>query len=373
MFALHERMNRIDSSGIRKVFDLAATLDDPINLSIGQPDFDVPEPIKEAAVAAIRAGKNRYTLTQGTERLRRGILDHLESTKGIEAKIEDVMISSGVSGGLVLAFLAAFGAGDEVIVPDPYFVMYKHLLRIFDATPVHADTYPDFQLTAERVAPLITPRTKAIIVGSPSNPTGVVLTEESWRGLIELARRHDLLIISDEIYDTFVYEGRPFSPGAEYAKVLTLGGFSKSHAMTGWRLGYAVGPVELIRAMITLQQYTFVCAPSMVQEAAAEAALSLSTENHRDLYRAKRDRMIAALSEKYRIAGAQGAFYLFIEVPAAAAANATEFSMRAIREKKLLVIPGNVFSERDTHFRLSYAASDETIDRGIEALLALAG
>lgn len=372
MFRLHERMSRIDSSGIRKVFDLAATMDDPINLSIGQPDFDVPEPVKEAAIAAIRAGKNRYTLTQGTEGLRRGVREHLAATKGIEAKPEEIMISSGVSGGLVLAFLAAFGAGDEVIVPDPYFVMYKHLLRIFDATPVYADTYPDFQLTAERVAPLITPRTRAIIVGSPANPTGVVLTEESWRGLIELARKHDLLIISDEIYDAFVYDRRPFSPGAEHDRVLTLGGFSKSHAMTGWRLGYAAGPAELIRAMITLQQYTFVCAPSMVQEAAADAALALSTAGHRELYRARRDRMLEALAGKYRIAGAQGAFYLFIEVPESAAPNATEFSLRAIREKKLLVIPGNVFSERDTHFRLSYAASDAMIDRGLEALLALA-
>ncbi len=370
MTRLHSRMDLIDSSGIRKVFDLAATLEDPINLSIGQPDFDVPEPVKEAAIAAIRAGKNRYTLTQGTEELRRAVQDHLEREKGIRVGADQVMISSGVSGGLVLAFLASFGPGDEVIIPDPYFVMYKHLLRLFGATPIYADTYPDFQLTADRVAPLITAKTRAIIAGSPGNPTGTVLSEESWRGLVALAEKHDLLVLSDEIYDTFCYEGRPFSPGRISEKVLTMGGFSKSHAMTGWRLGYAAGPLDVIRAMITLQQYTFVCAPSMVQEAAAQAAMGLEMGEHRDAYRAKRDRLIAALGGRYRIEGAQGAFYLFAEAPGG---NATEFCTRAIREKKLLVIPGGVFSERDTHFRLSYAASDAMLDRGIEALLALAG
>lgn len=366
---LHERMNLIDSSGIRKVFDLAATLSDPINLSIGQPDFDVPDAVKEAAIAAIRAGKNRYTLTQGTLELRDAVRRHLEAEKGVAVGADQVMISSGVSGGLVLAFLACFGPGDEVIIPDPYFVMYKHLLRLFGATPVYADTYPDFQLTAERVESLITPRTRAIIAGSPGNPTGAVLSEASWRGLVALAEKHDLLLLSDEIYDAFCYDGKPFSPGAISEKVLTMGGFSKSHAMTGWRLGYAAGPADVIKAMITLQQYTFVCAPSMVQEAAAEAALAFSPAEYRESYRAKRDRMIEALKGKYRIEGAQGAFYLFAEAPGG---DATAFCTRAIQERKLLVIPGGVFSERDTHFRLSYAASDRMLERGIEALLALA-
>ncbi len=366
---LHERMNLIDASGIRKVFDLAAKLKDPINLSIGQPDYDVPEPVKEAAIEAIRAGKNRYTLTQGTEEMREAVREMLGREKNVRVGGDGVMISSGVSGGLVLAFLACFGPGDEVIVPDPYFVMYKHLLRLFGATPVYCDTYPDFRMTAERIEPMLSPRTKAIICGTPSNPTGAALGEPEWRAIVALAEKRGLLVISDEIYDCFSYEGAPFSPGRLYDRVLTLGGFSKSHAMTGWRLGYAAGPPEVIRAMITLQQYTFVCAPSMVQEAAAKAAMGLSTEEHRLDYKRKRDRMIAALSPHYRIEGAQGAFYLFPEAPGG---SGSEFCTRAIQEKKLLVIPGNVFSERDTHFRLSYAASDATLERGIEALLDLA-
>lgn len=365
---LSDRMNLIDSSGIRKVFDLAAKLENPINLSIGQPDFDVSDAIKDAACGAIRAGKNRYTLTQGIAPFREALVPYVRAHKGIACAVDQVMITSGVSGGLVLAFLALFGRGDEVIIPDPYFVMYKHLLRIFDGVPVIVDTYPDFKITAERVAPRITPKTKAIIVGSPSNPTGVVLNEAEWRDLIALARKHDLLIISDEIYDAFVYDAAPFSPAGIHENVLTLGGFSKSHGMTGWRLGYAVGPEEIIKAMITLQQYTFVCAPSMVQEVGL-AALGESSARHRIAYKRKRDKMIAALAPKYRIAPTGGAFYLFPEAPGG---DATDFCTRAIQEKKLLLIPGNVFSERDTHFRLSYAVSDEMLDRGIRALLELA-
>ncbi|MEK8023612.1 MAG: aminotransferase class I/II-fold pyridoxal phosphate-dependent enzyme [Candidatus Hydrogenedentota bacterium] len=365
---LSSRMNLIDSSGIRKVFDLAAKLENPINLSIGQPDFDVSDSIKAAASEAIRAGKNRYTLTQGVSPLREALVGYAAREKGISCGIDQTIVTSGVSGGLVLAFLALFGRGDEVIIPDPYFVMYKHLLRVFDATPVIVDTYPDFKLTAARVEARLTPKTQAIIVGSPSNPTGVVMSADEWKDLISLARARNILLISDEIYDAFVYDEAPFSPGSLYENVLTLGGFSKSHGMTGWRLGYALGPSEIVKAMITLQQYTFVCAPSMAQEAGL-VALEESPEPHRLEYRKKRDRMIAALSPKYRIAPTGGAFYLFPEAPGG---NATEFCTRAITEKKLLLIPGNVFSEKDTHFRLSYAASDEMLDRGIEALLKLA-
>lgn len=367
MTALNERMKLIDSSGIRKVFDLAAKLENPINLSIGQPDFDVHPAIKDSAIEAIGIGRNRYTLTQGIPPLREAIRDHLSREKDVSVELDQIIVTSGVSGALVLAFMTLFGPGDEVIVPDPYFVIYKSLLQMYGAKPVLVDTYPDFKLTAERVKPLITDRTKAIILGSPSNPTGVVLNEKEWKDLVDLARERNLLIISDEIYDAFVYDDKPFSPGSIYPNTLTLGGFSKSYAMTGWRLGYCAGPSEIIKAMITLQQYTFVCAPSMVQEAGIKA-LSLSTEDVRRSYKAKRDKMIKALSPKYKIAPTGGAFYLFPEAPGG---SATKFCMRAIEEKKLLLIPGNVFSDRDTHFRLSYAASDEMLDRGIEALLAL--
>ncbi|RMH59232.1 MAG: pyridoxal phosphate-dependent aminotransferase [Candidatus Hydrogenedentota bacterium] len=365
---LHSRTQLIDASGIRKVFDLAADLRDPINLSIGQPDFDVPEPVKQAAMEAIRAGHNRYTVTQGITELREAVRDHLNETRRTSYDTSNILITSGVSGGLLLAFLSLFGPGDEVIIPDPYFVMYKHLLRILGATPVFADTYPDFRFTAERIEPLISEKTKAIVIGSPSNPTGVVVSETEWKEIVSLVAKKNLLLISDEIYDAFVYDGSFHSPAALHENVLLLGGFSKSHAMTGWRIGFAAGDKDLINAMTTFQQFTFVCAPSMVQHAALEA-LKTKIGRYREAYRRKRDLLLTALSPYYEIVGAEGAFYLF---PKAPGGDATSFCTRAISEKQLLIIPGSVFSERDTHFRISYAADETVLERGIEALIALA-
>lgn len=368
---LHDRMRHIDASGIRKVFDLAAKLENPINLSIGQPDFDVPEAVKKAAIDSIRAGRNRYTQTQGTAELREAVREDLVAHRHWHHLAhEQVLITSGVSGGLMLAFMALFGHGDEVIIPDPYFVMYKHLLRLLGVTPVYIDTYPDFTITAARIEPLITPRTKAVVIGSPSNPTGATISEAHWREIVEMAHKHDLLIIDDEIYEEFVYDQPHFSPASLTEHILLLGGFSKSHAMTGWRLGYAAGPQEIIDAMTTIQQYTFVCAPSMAQDAGV-AALKLDTSDWATQYKAKRDKMVKALSGKYEIQGANGAFYLFPRVPAGYASG-TDFCMKAIHEQRLLIIPGSVFSEKDTHFRISYAATDETLDRGIAALMVLA-
>lgn len=367
---LHARMKAIDASGIRKVFDKAAALRDPINLSIGQPDFDVPEPVKAAAIEAIRAGRNRYTVTQGIARLREAVRERLADRHGVRVGPDGVLITSGVSGGLFLAFLALFGPGDEVVVPDPYFVMYKHLLALLGATPVFVDTYPDFRMRPEGVEAVLSSKTKGVIVGSPANPTGAVAPEEDLRGIVEICRARGLTLISDEIYADYVHDGRHVSPGAWYERTLTLGGWSKSHAATGWRLGWAAGPAEAIQAMTTLQQYTFVCAPAPFQEAAL-AALDVPAAPFAEEYRRKRDLLRAALSGRFRIEGAQGAFYLFAEVPPALGLTGTAFCDLAL-ERNLLVIPGGVFSERDTHIRISYAAPDEMLLRGAEVLQALA-
>ncbi len=199
-----QRALEIDASGIRKVFDLAAKLKDPINLSIGQPDFDVPEVIKEAAIAAIRAGKNRYTPTQGIGEL----IAPLKQKVAAETGWIDpgMLILSGTSSGLVLAMFAALNPGDEVLFLDPYFVMYKHLPRLCGAVPVAVDSYPDFRLHAERIEKAITPRTKMLIICSPNNPTGIALSQEELQAAAEIAKKHKLLVISDEIYDAFTYQ-----------------------------------------------------------------------------------------------------------------------------------------------------------------------
>lgn len=368
---ISRRVQAVDASGIRKVFELAAKMQNPVNLSIGQPDFDVPEPLREAAIDAIRAGTNRYTLTQGLALLRDRVRADLAQTQQVQAAADEVMITSGVSGGLLLAFLALLDPGDEVIVFDPYFVMYKHLVNLINARPVFVDTAPTFMPDPEKVAAAVTPRTKALILNSPANPTGVVYPEALVRELVRVAQQHGLVIISDEIYRDFNFSGMPhFSPGSIYPATITMGGFSKSHAMTGWRLGYATAPKALMDEMIKVQQYTFVCAPAPLQVAAA-AALDYDMSAHFADYRRKHDLMRRGLEQEFTIHGGQGAFYLFPQVPEGCGSG-SDFVNAAITRKETLVIPGNVFSEHDTHFRLSYAATEDTLQRGIAALCSLA-
>jgi aspartate/methionine/tyrosine aminotransferase len=363
-----QRALGVDASGIRKVFDLAAKLKDPINLSIGLPDFDVPDVGKQAAIDAIRTGQNRYTPTQGIEPLRQRLRKDLSAEIGRD--VGEVLITSGVSGGLMLAILATINPGDEAVFLDPYFVMYKHLMTMAGGKSVAVDSYPDFRFHADRVEKAVTPRTKLLILNSPSNPTGIVMTPEEVASAVEVARKHDLLIVSDEIYEPFLYDvarGLP-SPAKLYDRTVILRGFSKSHAMTGWRLGYAAGPAEIIGQMTKLQQYTFVCAPSPFQHAAL-AALDVPMTTAVAEYRVKRNLVFERLSKKFRVEKPSGAFYIFPQAPADQ--TATEFVAKAI-DKNVLIIPGNVFSARDTHFRISYATTNEKLERGCEILSSLA-
>src|SRR2546421_2535845 len=368
------RAHGVDASGIRKVFDLAAKMKDPINLSIGLPDFDVPQQAKQAAIEAINSGHNRYTQTQGIAPLRERL--RVDLSKEIGRDVGEVLITSGVSGGLFLAILATIDPGDEAIFLDPYFVMYKHLLTLAGGKPAPVDSYPDFRFHADRVERAITSKTKLLILNSPSNPTGIVMSESEAQQAVEIARKHDLLIVSDEIYEPFLYDaeinrdGSYLFPSAAktYEKTILLRGFSKSHAMTGWRLGYAAGPAEIIAQMTKLQQYTYVCAPSALQHAALKA-MDVPMKTAVDAYRRKRDIALEALSKKFEVVRPTGAFYIFPQAPGGI--SATDFVAKAI-EHNVLIIPGNVFSERDTHFRISYATSDEKLKQGCEILCSLA-
>jgi len=246
--------------------------------------------------------------------------------------------------------------------------MYDALAAVAGARIVYIDTYPDFRIDPDRVAAAITPRTKMIVLNSPANPTGVVAAADEVRALAELAERHNLVLLSDEIYRHFCYDGSFVSPARYNPRTLVVDGFSKTYAVPGWRLGFAHGPAAVIGEMIKLQQYSFVCAPQPMQWAGA-AALDVDVAPYIEAYRQKRDLLVAGLREDYELVVPQGAFYLFPRVPWG---TGTQFVTRAIEGHKLLVIPGNVFSRRDTHFRISYAASDATIRRGIEALGKLA-
>ena len=362
---LAERTASFDSSGIRKVFDLAANMADPIDLSIGQPDFDVPDEVKQALIEAVLSGRNGYAPTQGIPALR----DKLQARVDDEYGHDDrrVLVTSGTSGALVLAMLTLVNPGDEVIVLDPYFVMYPALVRLVGGVCVLVDTYPDFRIDVDKVRAAMTPRTKAILFNSPSNPTGVVATQAEIAALADLADERNVALVSDEIYRQYCYDAPFASPAAHNPRTLVIDGFSKTCAMTGWRLGFAHGPAAVIDEMTKLQQFTFVCAPQPVQWAGA-VAMDVDTSGHVADYRRKRDLLIDGISDCYEVVRPGGAFYAFPQAPRG---TGGEFVARAI-ERELLIIPGNIFSGRDTHFRISYAADDAVIGRGIEVLRELA-
>ncbi len=362
-----DRVRTIGSSGIRRIFDLGAKLKDPIDLSIGQPDFKVPDNIKGAMIRAIETDRTGYTHTRGIPELRERIKAQLKEEFDWDA---EAFVTCGVSGGLFLALLACLNEGDEVLIADPYFVSYRHLVRLAGGTPVAVSLYDDFQLHPERFEAAITERTKLVIVCSPGNPTGVVYKRDDMKAVAELARKHDLLLISDEIYTLLTYDGPGPSP-VEFApqRTLLLRGYGKSHALTGLRLGYAAGPADVITEMIKLQQFTYVCAPHPSQYGALAA---MDTDMSRQVadYRAKRDLVCRELEGVVEFIRPAGGFYVFPKVPQRYK-SATEFVAAAI-ERNLLIIPGEAFSGRDTHFRISYAAPDDKIRRGCAVICELA-
>ena len=365
---LADRTALIDSSGIRKVFNLAASMKDPINFSIGQPDFDVPDELKQVAIEAIKHGKNKYTITAGEPALCAKIADRITAQFGW--KNPSVLVASGVSGALLLSFMSLINPGDEVIIPDPYFVMYKHLVNLLGGKCVFIDTYPDFGLHPEKIADKITNRTKLIVVNSPCNPTGAVYPQNELKALAEIAAKNDTLILSDEIYDKFCYDAPFPSIASIYPNTILMKGFSKSHAMTGWRLAYVATPQHLkpiVEEMIKIQQYTFVCAPTPFQQAAL-AALDYDVSDLIAGYKTKRDITYDGLKDKFELNKPAGAFYTFIKAPAG---KGTEFVEKAIKNN-VLIIPGCVFSEKDTHFRLCYTTTNDKIKKGVEILRKLA-
>jgi aspartate aminotransferase/aminotransferase len=362
------RMKYIDSSGIRKVFALAAQMKDPINFSIGQPDFDTPEAIKREAIQAIEQGVNKYSQTAGDEELLAKIGGSLKTEFGWEK--QKLMITSGVSGGILLAFLAVINPGDEVIIPDPYFVMYKHLVNMLGGKCVFVDCYPDFGLDPGKIADAITPKTKMIIINSPCNPTGAVFGGGQLKEIANIASKNNIVVLSDEIYEKFSYDGSCETIVKYCDKAILLRGFGKTYGVTGWRLGYAAAggeAGEVIDQMIKIQQYTFVCAPSPFQKAIA-SAMDYDVTPIVNAYRKKRDLIYDGLKDKFEIVKPAGAFYAFVKAPDG---KAGKFVEKAITNN-VLVIPGNVFSEKDTHFRISYATSDDKIRRGVEILRKMA-
>lgn len=370
---ISERARLVDTSGIRRVFELGAKLPNPINLSIGQPDFPVPDAIKRATIKAIEDDRNGYTLTQGAPEVLEAICQHVRNDVGWEVPSNDLaaLVTSGTSGALWLAFMAVLNPGDEAIVADPYFVLYPALGQVTGATVVPCDTYPDFHLTAERIEPLINERTRIVLVNSPGNPSGAVLSTAELRDIVDLCERRGLLLISDEIYDQFTYAdateaGVCPSPARLSENLLLVRGFGKTYGCTGWRMGYVAGPRRIVQQMQKLQQYTFVCAPSMAQFGLA-AAFEVDMTDQIEAYRRRRDSVVHALAPLTALEPPGGAFYAFVKVPEQLNMSASVFCERAI-DHNVLIIPGKVFSCRDTHFRLSYAVPEAMLSAGLDVL-----
>lgn len=361
---LSERSKTVDASAIRKVWQMAVHMKDPANFSIGEPDFPTPQAIKQAAVQAILNDKNTYTLTAGIDPLRQKLAERI--TNEFQWKNPGILVTSGLSGALLLILMATVNPGDEVLIPDPFFVSYRHLTNLFNGKCLFIDTYPDFALSAEKLEAMITPKSKILILNSPSNPSGAVYSQEQLKAVAALARKHHLLVISDEIYRDFSYDQPAASIAQYYENTLIMRGMSKSYGIPGWRMGYISAPEhlsELMDKFITLQQYTFVCAPHPFQIAAI-TALDCDMSEQIEAYKAKRDLIYNGLKEKFNLVKPGGAFYAFVPVPGG---DATAFVTKAIANN-VLIIPGQAFSQRNSHFRISYATKNEKILQGIERL-----
>lgn len=382
------RADSLRASGIRKILQRAATMPDAVNLTIGQPDFPVPENVQHAAIEAIRDGRNGYSPNSGDpillDRIRQDLTRDLGwSFEGGNAP--GVVATTGTSGGLTLAYLALLDPGDECIIPDPYFVSYPELATMCGAKAVLCDTGEDGEMTAERVAPLITDKTRFVLFNTPANPNGVVASKKTCADLLDLCKSKGVILLSDEIYDAFAFpESRTDAcagdasiarcpsparlPGAEDT-VLLVRGFGKTFGCTGWRLGYAAGPAWLVEAMVKFHQYTFVCAPTPLQHGAA-ACFDADMDPVVLEYQKRRDMIVEKLGGLTHIAPPGGAFYAWIKVPEHLGMTGAEFTDLAA-EHNVLVVNGGVFSSQDTHFRISYATDPAKLAKGLDTLAGL--
>jgi aspartate aminotransferase/aminotransferase len=274
-----------------------------------------------------------------------------------------------VTGGLLLALMVILDPGDEVVIPDPYFVLYEYQVLLLGGRPVFFDTYPDFALREPDLRAALSDRTKVILINSPNNPTGMVYSREELAMVARVAREKNLLVFSDDIYDHFSFDenGSRHYTGQLYENTLTLGGFSKNWGMTGWRIGFVAGPKQIIDSMVTMQQYVFSSVNSVAQKAALPA-LDYNTDSLIDVYRRKRDLIYEGIKDKFRVVKPRGAYYIFPEVPGG---DGDAFVERALKNK-LFIIPGSVFSRRKSHVRISFATTESTLKKGIEILRGLA-
>jgi len=374
--ALAERVRAVPPSGIRRFFDILATMDDVISLGVGEPDFDTPERIVAAGVRSLHAGRTHYTSNYGTVALRHALADHLERRYGARYDpATELLITVGASEAVDLALRATCDPGDEVILHEPSYVAYVPAVVFAGGVVRHVATRleDDFALDPAAVEAAITPRTKALFLGYPCNPTGAVLPDHVQDELARIADRHDLLVYSDEIYDRLAYGSyrhRAFSalPGMRERTIL-MGGFSKAYAMTGWRVGYLAAPAAILEGIVKVHQYGIMSAPTTAQDAALEAILhgEADVELMRTEYDRRRRLVVDGLNAiGLRTFEPRGAFYAFPEVTTATGLSSETFAERLLAEEHVAVIPGSAFGPSgEGHVRACYATAYEKLEEAI--------
>jgi aminotransferase len=374
---ISHRVQVTPPSGIRKFFDIAATMENVISLGIGEPDFVTPQPILQAGIESLKRGETAYTSNSGTIELRTALSRHLARLYNVTYNpADEILITVGVSEALYLAMTAVLNPGDEVIIPEPCFVSYAPEVTFAGGMPVMVPTYVEhnFEVTAVDIEKAITPQTKAIFLGYPNNPTGAVMTRQTMSEIAQLAQDHDLLLISDEIYDQLVYGVEhvcvPSLPGI-WERTILLGGFSKNYAMTGWRIGYACAPPDLLDAMRKVHQYTIMSAPTTGQ-AAALLALEQGAP-HVIAMRQEYDRRRRLIVDGFNTLGLdcfepRGAFYAFPSI-ASSGMSSDDFAMRLLEEEEVAMVPGDAFGASGAGFmRASYATAYEKIEEALNRI-----
>lgn len=374
---LSKRVIGLKPSGIRKFFDIVATMKDVISLGIGEPDFTTPKPILDAGIRSLQAGETHYTSNSGKLELRQGIANNLQRLYGVKYDpATEIIATVGVSEALYLTFVALLDPGDEVIIPTPCFVSYQAEVYLAGGVPVEIPTKMEnkFQVDPDEIRAAITPRTKVIFIGYPSNPTGAVAERETLMEIAKIAIEHDLMVVSDEIYDRLVYGFKHvcFPALGEEIKERTvlLGGFSKSHAMTGWRIGFAAAPQEIIAGLVRIHQYTIMSAPTTAQDAALEALKSDSYVDEMVAEYDRRRKLIVGGLNKLGLTTFEprGAFYAFPNIKASGMSDEA-FAEKLLHEEHVAVVPGNAFGKGGEGFvRCSYATAYEKIEEALRRM-----
>jgi len=375
---LSDKITTIKPSGIRKFFDLVSEMKDAISLGVGEPDFDTPWRIREEGIYTLEKGKTYYTSNSGLMDLRIEISRYLERRFGLNYDAEkEIIVTVGGSEGIDLAFRAMLNPGDEVIIPEPCYVSYVPCVTLADGVPVTVNLKEenDFKLTKEQLLSAITPRTKILVLAFPNNPTGAVMTKEELEEIAEVVKEKDIFVVSDEIYAELSYGNTRHCSIASIdgmkERTIVINGFSKAHAMTGWRLGYACGPEVIIKQMLKIHQFAIMCAPTNSQYAAVEALRECddAVEEMRNEYDRRRKFMLSKLRGMgLKVFEPYGAFYIFPNI-AEFGLTSDEFATRFLTEEKVAVVPGTAFGDCGEGFlRMSYASSLSNLKTAMERL-----